>query len=203
MSPPPSPSLLCLCHLRLTWALPLAERWDSFTEASGCQERASPRKRWANVFGSLGVRRGPFLYPLPSFLPPPLLLYLFLCSCLALWLAASTHTSEKITLICVKSLIVIPVDEPQRRGPVRYGSVAYPLIYFSLCGHRFMCVCVRERCVFGLHSRPMDKQNALQREGTDSTKKDLEQMFGWPLSLTSFHHLVTSSFPSSFSKTGC
>lgn len=28
----------------LTWALPLAERWDSFTEAAGCQERASPRK---------------------------------------------------------------------------------------------------------------------------------------------------------------
>lgn len=41
------PLSLSLCHPSLpslTWALPLAERWDSFTEAAGCQERVSPRK---------------------------------------------------------------------------------------------------------------------------------------------------------------
>ncbi len=42
----------------------------------------------------------------------------------------------------------------------------------------FVCVCV---CVFGLCSWPMDKQNILQKR-TDSTKKDLEQMFRWPQS---------------------
>lgn len=43
LSPPAKHPPLPL-PLPLTWALPLAECWDSFTEAAGCQESRSPRK---------------------------------------------------------------------------------------------------------------------------------------------------------------
>lgn len=86
---PPSPPL--------TWALPLAERWDSFTEAAGCQERSSPRKAGQMYVGHCesegGFSFSSSLLFFSSFFVP-----LFF---LALWLAPSPLMSEKITLICV------------------------------------------------------------------------------------------------------
>lgn len=103
-----------LCHpplpSSLTWALPLAERWDSFTEAAGCQDRASLRKAGRMYVGQCESEGGfsfsfnpppPLLFPNPPFLSLFVPLFFFFLFFLALLLAPFTPLSEKITLICV------------------------------------------------------------------------------------------------------
>lgn len=68
----PSPSLPTL-----TRALPLAERWDSFTEAAGCQERWSPRRSRAECMWVTASQKEAFHPPLPPFFPLFSLLLLF------------------------------------------------------------------------------------------------------------------------------
>lgn len=91
---PPSPPL--------TWALPLAERWDSFTQAAGCQERSSPRKAGQMYVGHCESEGG---FSFSSSLLFFLLLFVPLFF-LALWLAPSLVMSEKITLICVCPVVL-------------------------------------------------------------------------------------------------
>lgn len=62
---------------RLTWALPLAERWDSFTEAAGCQERWSPRRSRAECMWVTASQKEAFHPPLPRFFPLFSLLLLY------------------------------------------------------------------------------------------------------------------------------
>lgn len=91
---PPSPPL--------TWALPLAERWDSFTEAAGCQERSSPRKAGQMYVGHCESEGG-FSFSSSLLFSPPF------CSFVPFWLfwfSPSLLMSEKITLICVCPVFV-------------------------------------------------------------------------------------------------
>lgn len=103
---------LALCHSALpsptlTWALPLAERWDSFTEAAGCQERASPRKAGQMYVGHCESEGG-FSFSYSLLFSPPFCSRVLFCLFLSLWLAPSTLMSEKITLICVSPVYYSP-----------------------------------------------------------------------------------------------
>lgn len=91
----------------LTWALPLAERWDSFTEAAGCQERASPRKAGQMYVGHCESEGG-FSFSYSLLFSPPFCSCVLSCLFLFLWLTPSTLMSEKITLICVSPVYYSP-----------------------------------------------------------------------------------------------
>lgn len=159
-SGPHLPLSLPLCHPPpLSPHMGFAFGWTLGFFHRGCQlpREREPQESWANVCGSLWVRRGLFIL----FFPPFFLLLFVPLFFLALWL---TLMSEKITLICVSPVYYSPGRAAKTR-PKRYGAVSYWLINFSLCVHTSpsvsLWVCV---CVFGLCSWPMDKQNAL-REG--------------------------------------
>lgn len=96
---------------------------------------------------------------------------------------------------------IIFLDEPLRQGPIRYGAVSYWLIKFSLGVHTslsvslcvYACVCLSVWLVFLTHGQT--KRSA--RRGRTPLKRIWSRCFVG-LSLTSFHQLLTSSFPSSF-----
>ena len=67
---PSSSPLPSLSSPLLTWALPLAERWDSFTEAARCQERSSPRKAGQMYVGHCESEGGFSFSPSLLFSPP-------------------------------------------------------------------------------------------------------------------------------------
>lgn len=148
---------LSLCHPPLpplTWALPLAERWDSFTEAGGCQERESPRKAGQMYVGHCESEGG-FSFSSSLLFSPPF------CSFVLFGLFGSLLAPPpvKSTLICVNPVRYSP-NEPLRQGPIRYGDVSYWLINFSLCAHTSLSVSLCVWLVFLTHGQT----NAL-REG--------------------------------------
>lgn len=96
-SPLPSPTL--------TWALPLAERWDSFTEAAGCQERASPRKAGQMYVGHCESEGGfSFSYSL-LFSPPFCSRVLFLSLFVSLARSIHPHEWNDNTDLCQSRLL--------------------------------------------------------------------------------------------------
>lgn len=74
-------------------ALPLAECWDSFTEAAGCQESRSPRKAGQMYVGHCESEGGFSFSPFLLFSPP-------FCAFVPLWLPPFLLLSEQITLMC-------------------------------------------------------------------------------------------------------
>lgn len=91
---PPSPNFLAP---RLACALPLAERWDSFSEAAGCQERRSPRRSWVKCMWVTASQKEAFHPPPPH---PPLPFCAFVPS-RSFGFPPSLLTSRKLTLISV------------------------------------------------------------------------------------------------------
>lgn len=100
--------LLSLCHPSLPSPhMGFAFGWTLGFFHRGCRlpRESEPQKSWANVCGSLRVRRGLFILLFPPFFSS----FLFLCSFfLALRPAPSTPMSEKITLICVSPVYYFP-----------------------------------------------------------------------------------------------
>lgn len=104
-----SPNLLAP---RLTCALPLAERWDSLSEAAGCQERRSPRRSWVKCMWVTASQKEAFHSPLPSFTPPSRLPFCPFVPSRSFGFPPSLLTSRKLTLISVCP-VFWALDEPK------------------------------------------------------------------------------------------
>lgn len=167
-----------------------------FYRGCGLPREIEPQKSWANVCGSLLVRRGLFILFFPPFFFPPPFCSFVLPGSLAR--SFSRHEWKDNIDLCLSCFFFFffSFNFPGRAANARPNKIwSCVLLTYELlpeCTHiseRPLCVCLF--LTHGQTKRPA-------RRGQTQLKRIWSRCFT-VLSLTSFHQLSTSSFSSSFS----